>query len=92
MTRGLGTFMKNDKRGCGVRYGHDAIMAFLKKNKLKTIIRAHEVFNDGYKFHDFETSRLENPTVVTVFSAPNYVGSYNNLAAFIKIENRNMNI
>ncbi len=91
-TRGVGTFIQNDKRGCGVRYGHDGIMAFLRRNSLKTIIRAHEVFNDGYKFHDFETARKEQPTVITVFSAPNYIGTYNNLAAFIKISNGKLNI
>ena len=43
------------------------------------IIRAHEVQEEGYKFHMLD--REGNPACVTIFSAPNYCGQYGNKGA-----------
>jgi serine/threonine-protein phosphatase 2B catalytic subunit len=54
---------------------------------VKTIIRAHEVFPEGYQKYNWGGKKGSDfPTVVTVFSAPNYCGVYGNKGAIIKIE------
>jgi serine/threonine-protein phosphatase 2B catalytic subunit len=39
----------------------------------------------GYKMHVWDKT-LEIPTVITIFSAPNYCDCYNNKAAIIKVD------
>ena len=46
---------------------------------------------DGYKMHRWGGNSAF-PSVITVFSAPNYCGTYNNKGAVILIENDKMNI
>ena len=46
------------------------------------MIRGHEVEQEGYKFHLWEGEK-EFPMVMTVFSAPNYCGAYQNFAAIV---------
>lgn len=46
---------------------------------------------DGYKMHRWGGTQAF-PSVITVFSAPNYCGSYKNKGAVILIENDKMNI
>lgn len=46
---------------------------------------------DGYKMHRWG-GNTAFPSVITVFSAPNYCGEYNNKGAVILIENDKMNI
>ena len=53
-----------------------------------SIIRAHEVFPEGFRKCSWK-SRTKNedfPDVITVFSAPNYCGVYGNKGAIIKLE------
>ena len=57
---------------------------FQKKNKLLTIIRAHEPQCEGVKFHHWGKAGM--PPVITQFSAPNYCDTYGNKAAIIKIK------
>ncbi len=56
-----------------------------------SIIRAHQVQIDGYKMHRWGGSEAF-PSVITVFSAPNYCGSYKNKGAVVLIENLKMSI
>jgi serine/threonine-protein phosphatase 2B catalytic subunit len=81
----------NETRGCSFIFNVDAANAFLKRNKLLSVIRAHEAQLDGYKLHKWNGSN-EFPTVITVFSAPNYCDVYNNKGAIIKFENNTLNI
>ena len=39
----------------------------------------------GYKMHNWDKAQ-DIPTVITIFSAPNYCDCYNNKAAIIKID------
>jgi serine/threonine-protein phosphatase 5 len=66
------------KRGVGIEFGPDVTRNFLEKNNLKMIIRSHEVKDNGYEIH-------HEGQCVTIFSAPNYCDSVNNLGAFIHI-------
>jgi serine/threonine-protein phosphatase 2B catalytic subunit len=54
-------------------------------------VRAHQVQIDGYKMHRWGGSQAF-PSVITVFSAPNYCTTYKNKGAVILIENDKMNI
>lgn len=85
-----GTFQENETRGCSYYFGKDAASAFLKKNNLYTIIRAHEVQIEGFKMHNWTNDQC--PMVLTLFSAPNYVGQYNNKGAVVIFEQNTLQI
>ena len=67
------------ERGVSYVFGSDIISSFLRKNELDLICRAHQVVEDGYEF--FAKKQL-----VTIFSAPNYCGEFNNSGAMMRIE------
>ena len=81
----------NKERECSVKYGYEAVKSVLKQNNYLSIIRAHQVQPDGYNFHRWGGASAF-PVVTTIFSAPNYCGSYKNKGAVIMIENDKMNI
>lgn len=61
-------------------FGRNPVNEILEDNGLETIIRAHEVRQNGYTMHKWNGPD-EPPPVITVFSAPNYAGAYKNQAA-----------
>jgi len=69
---------END-RGVSFTFGHDVVAAFLKRQDLDLIVRAHQVVEDGYEF--FAGRRL-----VTLFSAPNYCGEFDNAGAMMTVD------
>lgn len=81
----------NTVRGCSYYFGFAAAARFLDENRLLSIIRAHEAQEEGYKMYR-KRKNTDFPTVITIFSAPNYVDMYNNKAAILKFENNVMNI
>eukprot|EP00111_Clytia_hemisphaerica_P020607 TCONS_00060720-protein len=64
---------END-RGVSWTFGGDIVNSFLKKNNFSLVARAHQVIEDGYQF--FQKRKL-----VTLFSAPNYCGEFDNAGA-----------
>ena len=84
-------FSKNVQRECSVKFGLDPVKEVLRQNNFISIIRAHQVQVDGYKMHRWGGHQAF-PSVITVFSAPNYCGEYHNKGAVILIENDKMNI
>lgn len=84
-------FSKNVQRECSVKFGLDPVKEILRQNNFISIIRAHQVQVDGYKMHRWGGHQAF-PSVITVFSAPNYCGEYHNKGAVILIENDKMNI
>lgn len=60
-------------------YGSEVIDSFLKKHDLDLICRAHQVVEEGYEF--FSSKRL-----VTVFSAPDYCGEFENNGAMMNVD------
>lgn len=78
-------FDTNYDRGCGQIFGPMAARDFLEDNEMVCVIRAHEVQKEGWKPHRFFVDDRPVPMVITVFSAPNYLGSYENKAAFLTI-------
>ena len=69
---------END-RGVSVIFGEKIVQDFNKKNDLDLIIRAHQVVDDGYEF--FAQRQL-----ITIFSAPNYCGEFDNSAGIMIID------
>ncbi|KAF9127583.1 3',5'-cyclic-nucleotide phosphodiesterase (PDEase) (3':5'-CNP) [Mortierella sp. GBA39] len=84
-------FVHNHVRGCSYFFSYHAACAFLEKNNLLSIIRAHEAQDAGYRMYR-KTKATGFPSVMTIFSAPNYLDIYNNKAAVLKYENNVMNI
>lgn len=78
-------------RGCSYFFGYELAKSFLSKNKLLSIIRAHEAQANGFKMYHWAGDK-QFPTVITIFSAPNYCDFYNNKAAVIKLMNNTLDI
>ena len=71
-------FGPND-RGVSVTFNSKVVETFLKNNDLDLICRAHQVVEEGYEF-------FANRLLVTVFSAPNYCGEFDNSGAMMSID------
>ncbi|XP_064986114.1 serine/threonine-protein phosphatase PP1-like [Musa acuminata AAA Group] len=69
---------END-RGVSYTFGPDKVAEFLRKHDLDLICRAHQVVEDGYEF--FAKRQL-----VTIFSAPNYCGEFDNAGAMMSVD------
>lgn len=86
-----GKFVINQVRGCSFAFTYQASCEFLQRSGLLSIIRAHEAQDAGYRMYK-NTKTLGFPSLLTLFSAPNYLDTYNNKAAILKYENNVMNI
>ncbi|XP_026661149.2 serine/threonine-protein phosphatase PP1-like isoform X2 [Phoenix dactylifera] len=69
---------END-RGVSYTFGPDRVSELLQKQDLDLICRAHQVVEDGYEF--FAKRQL-----VTIFSAPNYCGEFDNAGAMMSVD------
>jgi serine/threonine-protein phosphatase PP1 catalytic subunit len=69
---------END-RGVSFVFGADVVTHFLETHDLDLLVRAHQVVEDGYEF--FAGRRL-----VTLFSAPNYCGEFDNAGGMISVD------
>ncbi|CAF0801879.1 unnamed protein product [Adineta steineri] len=84
-------YSHNTVRGCSYFYSYNACCDFLQNNQLLSIIRAHEAQDAGYRMYK-KCQSTGFPSLITIFSAPNYLDVYNNKAAILKYENNVMNI
>lgn len=84
-------YSHNSVRGCSYYYSYGACCEFLQRNNMLSIIRAHEAQDAGYKMYRKSTT-TGFPSLITIFSAPNYLDVYGNKAAVLKYENNVMNI
>ncbi|KAH8386596.1 hypothetical protein KR093_001411 [Drosophila rubida] len=69
---------END-RGVSFTFGVDVVSKFLNRHELDLICRAHQVVEDGYEF--FARRQL-----VTLFSAPNYCGEFDNAGGMMTVD------
>jgi len=69
---------END-RGVSYTFGPDCVSDFLQKHDLDLVCRAHQVVEEGYEF--FAKRQL-----VTIFSAPNYCGEFENAGAMMSVD------
>ncbi|KAJ0261428.1 Serine/threonine-protein phosphatase PP1 isozyme 2 [Hirschfeldia incana] len=66
-------------RGVSYTFGPDKVAEFLIKNDMDLICRAHQVVEDGYEF-------FADRQLVTIFSAPNYCGEFDNAGAMMSVD------
>ncbi|KAL7220123.1 hypothetical protein ACSBR2_013058 [Camellia fascicularis] len=66
-------------RGVSYTFGPEKVTEFLQKHDLDLICRAHQVVEDGYEF-------FADRQLVTVFSAPNYCGEFDNAGAMMSVD------
>ena len=87
-------FLPNPVRGCSCFYCFGAIQDFLTKNGIAGILRAHECKEEGISYHFAKTraETFEFPLVTTIFSAPNYCGTYSNKGAVVRITDTDIEI
>jgi len=69
---------END-RGVSYIFGPDVVTQFLQNQDMDLVARAHQVVEDGYEF--FAKRQL-----ITLFSAPNYCGEFDNAGAMMTID------
>lgn len=84
-------FLHNTTRGCSYFYTFAAVNEFLINNQILSIIRAHEAQDVGYRMYK-KSAETGFPSLITIFSAPNYLDVYQNKAAIMKYENNVVNI
>jgi serine/threonine-protein phosphatase PP1 catalytic subunit len=77
-SRGPQGWGEND-RGVSYTFGPDCVTDFLQKHDLDLVCRAHQVVEEGYEF--FAKRQL-----VTIFSAPNYCGEFENAGAMMSVD------
>ncbi|KNH07854.1 serine/threonine-protein phosphatase PP1 [Perkinsela sp. CCAP 1560/4] len=73
------TGWRPNDRGVSHTFGEDIVNDFCANNDLDLICRAHQVVEEGYQF-------FCDRQLVTVFSAPNYCGEFDNAAAVMSID------
>jgi serine/threonine-protein phosphatase 2B catalytic subunit len=86
-----GDFKDNPDRECSIYFGKKPVKALLKRNKLLSVFRGHQVKQDGFCMHKWG-SKDSFPYVITIFSAPNYCGSYKNKASVLILKNNNLQL
>ncbi|CAF0861984.1 unnamed protein product [Rotaria sordida] len=69
---------END-RGVSFTFGAEVVTRFLTRHDLDLICRGHQVVEDGYEF--FAKRQL-----VTIFSAPNYCGEFDNAGGVMSVD------
>ena len=68
-----------NERGVSYTFSEKIVEEFLDKYDLDLICRAHQVVENGYEF-------FANRQLVTIFSAPNYCGEFDNAGAMMLID------
>lgn len=69
----------SNDRGVSYVFGPRVVYDFLKKYDMDLVCRAHQVVEDGYEF-------FANRQLVTLFSAPNYCGEFDNAGAMMSVD------
>ena len=69
---------END-RGVSYTFGADVVGKFLNKHDYDLVVRAHQVVEDGYEF-------FADRQLVTIFTAPNYCGEFDNAGAVMAVD------
>ena len=68
-----------NERGVSYTFSEKIVEEFLDKYDLDLICRGHQVVENGYEF-------FANRQLVTIFSAPNYCGEFDNAGAMMLID------
>ncbi|KAA6403859.1 MAG: putative Calcineurin subunit A [Streblomastix strix] len=84
--QGTVTFIDNSARNCSFFYGASAVRQFLRTNSLVALVRGHECKDTGFEMQFPRSGTNPFPTVITLFSCPNYVDSFKNQAAILLVK------
>ena len=66
-------------RGVSYTFAEDVVHDFLQQHDLDLVCRGHQVMEDGYEF-------FANRGLVTIFSAPNYCGEFDNAGGMMSVD------
>ena len=69
----------DNDRGVSYTFNEKVLTKFLDNNNLDLLCRAHQVVEEGYEF-------FGDKELVTIFSAPNYCGEFDNSAAIMSVD------
>lgn len=72
-------YFGENERGISVTFSKKVLKKFLSDNQIDLVCRAHQVVEDGYEF-------FGDKSLVTVFSAPNYCGMFDNCGAIMTVD------
>ncbi|CAK0843204.1 unnamed protein product, partial [Prorocentrum cordatum] len=68
------------ERGIGIKFGPDITTKFCMQNRLRFVVRSHQVPHDGHGYLKQHEGRC-----VTIFSASNYCGNGGNYGAVLAL-------
>jgi serine/threonine-protein phosphatase 2B catalytic subunit len=90
-------FLQNASRGCSYSYTLSAVERFLKENNFLSLIRAHQVQREGIHFSksikmNNSNKSSEFPSMISIFSAPNYCDVYKNKAAIVQYTGKQFDV
>jgi diadenosine tetraphosphatase ApaH/serine/threonine PP2A family protein phosphatase len=80
-----------NRRGAGFLFGFDQTAKFVTANRLAYVVRSHQLCQQGFQkyFGDPENNNDSKPRhgfrLLTIWSAPNYCYTSNNIAAFLNV-------
>lgn len=74
---------EDNERGVSYCFGKRVVGDFLQQHDLDLVCRAHMVVEDGYEF-------FGDRQLVTIFSAPNYCGEFDNYGAVMGVSDELM--
>ncbi|ORC92263.1 putative serine/threonine protein phosphatase [Trypanosoma theileri] len=80
-------FLDNKIRGCSFVFSSIAVERFLAVNNLIGVIRAHKAQFEGFRMFR-KVEETEFPSVISIFSAPNYCGTYDNRGSILQINKK----
>lgn len=66
-------------RGVSFTFAEDVVHNFIEENDIDLVCRAHQVMEDGYEF-------FADRNLVTIFSAPNYCGEFDNAGGMMSVD------
>jgi len=69
---------EENERGVSFTFNSDVVEQFCARNEIDLVCRGHLVVDDGYEF-------FANRKLVTIFSAPNYCGMFENDGCLMKV-------
>ncbi len=84
-------YIDNEERECSYLFGKKPCKKLLDGNNLMSILRGHQVQIEGYKMHRWD-GPASFPYIITIFSAPNYCGYYENKASVLIIDKGNLSL
>lgn len=76
----------DNDRGVSFIFSKEIVKNFIEKNNIDLICRAHQVREDIIKVVEDGYEFFADRTLVTIFSAPDYCGEYNNSASMMLVD------